>query len=245
MRYLIEPQNGIWVAVRDELVGNKSNSELIKNLQERTKAVQTWFFDLDDEHTDSPAKKIAMGRVGTSLFSPIFIWWASTQGAPAKFFKSRESGAWKKYVNNFLRSKEALKEVQELYTEDTARQSLYAGVEDFVNLVSTAERFYVTRNIAEVAEAYRSALGIDGSFPEADNKERIVEKYLEERPEVRIIGVGGDSEEDAAMVEVAQFYDRDVVSFYSMDKPKDSKMDQRFDYSVSKDRSGLVKLLTE
>lgn len=242
MRYLIEPEYGIWVAVNDRLAGSSSDSELTRDLQQRTKAVQTWFFDLDDNHAYSPAKKLALERVGTNMFSPEFIWWVLTQGLPAKFLKRRESEAWKKYVKNFLRSEEALQEVQKLYTKETAQQSLYSGVRDFAELFSSAERFYVTRNIAEVAEAYRSALGIDGFFPEADNKGKVVEKYLDEHPEVRIIGVDGDSEEDVAMIEVAQFYEKDVVSFYSMDKPKDP-MDQIFDYSVSKDRSGLVRLL--
>ncbi|MFH1972670.1 MAG: hypothetical protein ABIJ18_04295 [archaeon] len=245
MKYLIEPKDRIWVAVNDRIVGTNSDEELVRNLQERTNSVQTWFFDLDDNHADSPAKKIAFGRVGTNIFDPKFLYWALTQGAPAKFIKSKESEAWRKYVNNFLRDEEALQEVRELFTEETARQSLYQGVLDFANLVSRSSRFYVTRNIAEVAEPYRSALGIDGFFPEADNKEKVVEGYLSQHPEVRIIGVDGDSEEDAAMIEVAQFYDREVVSFYSMNKPRDSQMDQRFDYSVSKNKSGLVSLLQE
>jgi len=184
-------------------------------------------------------------KVGTSVFDPRFVYWALTQGAPAKFIKSRESEAWRRYVNNFLRSEDALQEVQEHYNEETARQSLYSGVQDFADLVLNAERFYVTRNITEVAEAYKAALGIDGFFSEVDNKEKVVEKYLNEHPEIRIIGIDGDSEEDAAMIEVAQYYDRAVVSFYSMDQPIDSKMDKKFDYSVSKDRSLLVRILRE
>jgi len=245
MKHLVEPKDGIWIAVNDKIAGSSSDNELKRELQQRTKSVQTWFFDLDNNHADSPAKKIVFEKVGTSVFDPRFVYWALTQGAPAKFIKSRESEAWRRYVNNFLRSEDALQEVQEHYNEETARQSLYSGVQDFADLVLNAERFYVTRNITEVAEAYKAALGIDGFFSEVDNKEKVVEKYLNEHPEIRIIGIDGDSEEDAAMIEVAQYYDRAVVSFYSMDQPIDSKMDKKFDYSVSKDRSLLVRILRE
>src|SRR3989344_4871849 len=73
MRYLIEPQNGIWVAVTD----NFSNDNAVEELRKRTGAVQTWFFDLDDNHADSPAKKIAKLALGTNHFSPRYVGWCA------------------------------------------------------------------------------------------------------------------------------------------------------------------------
>jgi len=62
-------------------------------------------------------------------------------------------------------SEDTLEEIKRRFTVESARKSLYAGVEDFCELVSSAERFYVTRNIAEVARAYANALNLDGFFP--------------------------------------------------------------------------------
>jgi len=58
MKHLVEPKDGIWIAVNDKIAGSSSDNELKRELQQRTKSVQTWFFDLDNNHADSPAKKI-------------------------------------------------------------------------------------------------------------------------------------------------------------------------------------------
>ena len=239
MRYLVKPQNGIWVAVTD----NFSNDNAVEELRKRTGAVQTWFFDLDDNHADSPAKKIAKRAIGTNHFSPRYVGWcAKTAWKLAQKGKVAESETWRDYVDSFLRGEEALEYVRRLFTPESARKSLYSGVEDFCGLVSGAERFYVTRNIAEVAEAYAGALGFNGFFPESDNKEGVVEEYVRRNSHVVRFGVGGDSDKDAAMIDVLRFYDKEVLGFYSMDKPND-EVHPKFDFYVSKDRSGLVELL--
>src|SRR3989344_4423125 len=213
MRYLIEPQNGIWVAVTD----NFSNDNAVEELRKRTGAVQTWFFDLDDNHADSPAKKIAKLALGTNHFSPRYVGWcAQTAWKLVQKGKAAESETWRDYVNSFLRSEGALEEVRRRFTPESARESLYSGVEDFCRLVSGAERFYVTRNIAEIAEAYAGALGFNGFFPELDNKERVVEEYVRRNSHVVRFGVDSDSEEDAAMINVLRFYNKEVFGFYSM-----------------------------
>ena len=243
MKYLVEPRNGIWVGVNDKLVEGKSRDTLVRDLIEKVGNIDAWFIDLDDNIAPSPAKKLAYGRVGTSIFSPKFIWWALSQGARAKFDKNRESVAWNAYVENFLRSDEALAEVARLYNERSARDSLYEGVQSFVESLHGRDRFIVTRNIAEVAEAYKEALCIEGTFSEADEKGKVVDRYLRAHPDVRMIGVEGDSKEDVQMICAAEELGVNVVSIYSMNKPNVSKIDQRFDYFVSKDRSGLVNLL--
>jgi|SRR3989344_352019 len=215
----------------------------VGTLRQRINGVQTWFFDLDDNHAPSPAKKIARRAIGTSHLSPKYLQWcASTALKLAKKEKAAESETWKDYVDSFLRNTKARAEVQRLFTPEYARQSLYPGVEDFCGLISDAQRFYVTRNIAEVVRVYASILNFDGFFAEANNKERIVEEYLQSHPHVERYGVEGDSEEDAGMIEILQFYKRDVVSLYSTDDPS-SKINKRFDYSLSKDRTELVELL--
>ena len=239
MRYLVEPQNRIWVAVSDDF----TSGDAVQELEARVRSVQTWFFDLDDNHADSPGKKIAKRAIGTNHFSPSYIGWcAQTAWKLALKGKAGESETWRDYVDSFLRSEEALGDVKRIFTPESAKDSLYSGVEDFCGLVSGAERFYVTRNIAEVAEAYANALGFNCFFPESYNKGKVVEEYVKKNPNVASFGVDGDSEEDATMIEVLRFYDKEVLGFYSMDKPN-GEMHPKFDVSVSKDRSGLVQLL--
>lgn len=245
MRYIIKPHRGIFVAITDAFVNGTSIDEVVDKLRRRTRAVQTWFFDLDDNHADSPAKNIARKAMGTSHFSPHYLGWcAQTAWKLAREGKAAESEVWKEYVNRFLRNEKALAKIKSIWTPESARQSLYPGVEDFVQLISSAKRLYVTRNISEVAEAYTRALGLDGFFPETDHKEKIVENYVQRNPGVERFGVDGDSEEDAAMIDVLKFYRKEVLGLYSMDKPN-GRVHPAFDVSVSKDRTGLVRLIGE
>jgi len=234
----------LFVAVRDKVV-TEVTPEIIKSLQEQVRNVQTWFFDLDDNHAPSPAKQIARSAMGTSHFSSKYLHWGVASALKlAVKGKAAESEIWKEYVDLFLRDEKALADIQRLFTPENARRSLYPGVEEFCGLISDSQRFYVTRNITEVVGAYASALHFNGFFPEAYDKERTVEGYLRKHPEIQRYGVEGDSEEDAAMIEVLQFYKKDVVSFYSVDYPT-FKEDRRFQYIVPKDKRELVQILRE
>lgn len=232
----------LFIAVKEKAV-TEVTPELIQILREQVRSVQTWFFDLDDNHAPSPAKKIARSAIGTSHFSPKYLRWGVTSALKlAGKGKSAESEIWKEYVNLFLRDEKALAEVQELFTPEYARRSLYPGVEELCGLISNSQRFYVTRNIEQVVSAYASALHFDGFFPEADDKEKAVEDYVRKNPGIQRYGIEGDSEEDAAMIEVLQFYKKEVVSFYSVDYPT-FKEDRRFEYIIPKDRRELVQIL--
>ena len=243
MKRVMEPEEHLFVAVKNNHTTDIS-TEIIQTLQQRVRSVQTWFLDLDDNHAPSPAKKIAKRAIGTSHFSPRYLQWCgSTAFKLVRSGKSVESEAWKEYVDRFLRNEDALAEVQRLFTPEYSRQSLYPGVEEFCGLVSDAQRFYVTRNIAEVASAYASILNFDGFFPESYNKEKVVEKYLKRNPHVQKYGVEGDSEEDGVMVDVLQFYGKEVIAFYSTETIQEESFDPWFNYVIEKDRTFLVDLL--
>lgn len=235
----------LFVAAKEKVI-TKVTPELIQILREQVRSVQTWFFDLDDNHAPSPAKRIARRAMGTSHFSPKYLRWGVTSALKlVGKGKAAESEIWKEYVDLFLRDEKALAEVQRLFTPEYARESLYPGIEEFCGLVSNAQRFYVTRNIAEVVSVYASILNFDGFFPEAYNKERVVEEYVQRNPRIQSYGIEGDSEEDGAMIEVLQFYKKEVVSFYTTPDQKFKDADIRFDYVMAKDRTGLVKFLQE
>ena len=235
----------LFAVVKREIITKVDEDDILK-LRQRVRSVQTWFFDLDNNHAPSPAKTIAKRAIGTSHFSPKYLQWcASTALKLAQKGKAAESEAWKEYVNLFLRNDEARAEVEQLFTPEYALQSLYPGVEKVCGLISGAQRFYVTRNIAEVVSAYASALKFNGFYPEADDKGKLVEIYVKKNPQIQVYGVEGDSEEDIAMIDVLEFYKKDVVSFYSTNCPKGEGIETRFDYSIDKDRTGLVRLLQE
>ena len=235
--------DGLFVTITDNTIHHPNPESELRTLRQRIKGVQTWFFDLDDNHAPSPAKLIARRAIGTSHFSPKYLQWcAGTALQLTKKGKAAESEIWKEYVDLFLRNEEALAEVQELFTPEYARKSLYPGVEEFCGLISNSQRFYVTRNIEQGVSAYASILNFDGFFPEADDKERVVEDYVQKHQGIQRYGIEGDSEEDAVMIEVLQFYKKDVVSFYSVDYPT-FKEDRRFEYIIPKNRGELVQIL--
>jgi len=237
MRYLVRENKKLWVAVNDNFPENAQ-----QELRRRANAVQTWFFDLDETHA-FPGKKIVQRALGTSHLSPRYLAWCTkTVWNLVYKGKTAESERWQAYINSFLRKEKSLERVAQSFTAESARESLYTGIEEFCSLFPTADKFYVTRNIAEVTRAYVETLCLDGYFAEVNDKGKVVEEYLYDHPHIRRFGVDGDSAEDAEMIKILKFYDREVISFYSMDK-SNRKIDTNFDVFVSKDRTALVDLL--
>lgn len=250
MKYLLEPDKGIFVGIREDFSCYTSEPHYrmrdIRQLKLRAFSVQAWFVDLDDNLCDSPAKDIAKNAVGTSHFSLPYLSWAfHTALQLARHGKKAESETWNAYVQHFLRSPEALDEVQKRFTPATARQSLYSGVLELYPIFShTASCHLVTRNIKEVADAYTQALRFDGNFPEAENKGRVVEDFILKNPTLNYFGVDGDSQEDAEMIDVLKFHGRKTLGIYSMRSHRET-LHPSFDVGVSKNRTGLVSLLTD
>lgn len=242
MKFLAKNLNS-WTAMKEELSRNISTEELRGDLKRKVNSAQIWLCDLDDNHAPSPAKAMAKRAMGTSYFSPKYLAWAASTGiALAAKGKEAETEMWQKYVDLFLRDREALAEIENFFDQERVKQSLYQGVEEFFRLLPVP-RYYVTRNIAEVARAYAAFLEFRGSIAEAVNKEKAVEKIVRESPFIDIYGVDGDSEEDGVMIDVLKHYRKEVVSFQSMNAPDWEKVDRRFDYAVSKDRTSLVDII--
>ena len=243
MRFLIEPRGGVWVAVNEGLAGDKSDPVLINDLRESVASVDQWFFDLDDNHAPSPAKKIAFKAIGTRHYSPRWWKWClGTAYALAREGKAAESERWFKYVETFLRSPKAVEDVKRRFNAEGVGETFYPGVRELCELLP-GRKDYVTRNIDEVGAAYASALGIDGCYSEENNKGERVRRVIAERG-LRVVGVDGDSAEDGEMIDAAKGCGVGSVSFYSMKRPSDAKCDRRFDYFVGKNRRGLVELLS-
>lgn len=250
MRFIRKPERGAWVAVRDDLVLGMTEEEIKIILRNKFLDVQVWFADLDDSDARSPGKKLvkkAVGAKGRWLNPHYLCWVMGTAKALAEHGKRAESECWADYVNQFLRNEDVLTRIKELFTPKEVKGSLYPGVEEFYSLLP-ADKFYVTKNIEEVARAYANVLGFAGFFSEVEDKSRLVENFILDRPGILRYGVSGDSLEDEQMVDVLNFYYRkrkidQPTTLYRADKPTREKMNPRFQVQIGKDRSGLVELL--
>ncbi|MAF99529.1 MAG: hypothetical protein CMH61_02855 [Nanoarchaeota archaeon] len=237
---LLYELNGSWVAASNKIQGNPS--DLVVDLVQRVKGVGPWLFDLDDNHARSPAKSIVRQAIGTDHLSPRYLSWAMrTLSELVRNGKAAESQAWEQYVDSFLQTERAKREIEFLVQPKVMNQALYTGVKDFCREVRSSTKFYITRNIAQVANAYATYLGLDGAVAEVNDKGRQAELMVLGHPFVEHFGVSGDSDEDVAMVEEIQVMDQNVISLYSMAKPGD--IHPTFDYGVSKDLTALVELL--
>ncbi len=241
MNFLYGPEGETWVAAHDRML-TKGLEYAKADLCEQVGSVQAWFCDLDDNHAPSVAKDIGYGRVGTSMFDPSFVSWAVVHGAPAWLDKSRETSAWRKYVDRFLQNGRAKRELDEMLAHDRVIDSLFPDVTTFQSMIS-GERVYVTRNIERVAMAYARALSFGWYAANADDKGQVVDSVLEDNPWINSVGVTGDSCEDGAMIEAAQKRGCNVVSIQTMARPDPRKMDERFGFAVSQNRGGLVNVL--
>lgn len=249
MRYnfIREPEDGSWVTAREFLVRNRPLEEVKRELKERFMQAEVWFSDLDDCDAESPAKAIATNAIGTAHSNLRYLLWCLGTGFAIGFKGNRaESKRWEKYVENFLNNEKARKQVKELYIPETAKASLYKGVEEFYSILP-AKKFYISRNIEEVISAYASVLGFEGFFSEVTDKGKIVERFLNTHPWIRNYGCSGDSVEDVSVVDVLRFYQfkkkiDTVITLYRAKRPK-LRAKSSFDVHVGKDRSGLVEIL--
>ncbi len=206
-------------------------SWVLGEVDRRITSLDVWFFDLDDTHTPSPAKRIARKGVGVDDVL-LYIGWCLETGVELAF--EGEEGkirSWERYVSFFLdtpsKREEAVKYIN----------GFYSGVEDFVGMLNGG--MYVTRSIQEVASNYGDRLGI-GAFGEVKDKAKFVDAYLSANSWIRSVGVEGDSLEDGEMADVARAYGKETVAIYVS---KTKRIETGFDIATSRDHSGLVTLL--
>lgn len=236
-----------WVYVTNDIAKDLSIKDICAEVRKRVFQCNAWLCDLDGTHAASPGKLIAKKAIGTGHYSLYYLGWcARTAYGLLTKEPGLEGKRWKSYVDSFLRDSKALEKVVSMFDERMVQESLYPGVEDFCRMMEYARKFYVTRNIWEVASAYSRFLRFDGFYPEAESKAAVVEEsFVRDRPHLRFYGVEGDSEEDAEMVSVLGFHGKDVLGILYSDEPIKCLDGTPFDMNVSKDRTGLVKILSE
>ena len=240
MKYLLEPKNGKWVAAQNDLTSAEIKTKIL--------AADVCISDLDDTDTDSPAKEIAKRAIGIE-FDPLgyLTWGIGTTVSLIKNGKNGETERWRQYVHTFLKFPGSRAQVSALFNPEKVRNSLYPGVEEFYASIPAA-RFYLTRNIKEVADVYGNVLGFTGVISEAFYKEKAIQEFLINHSQFQRYVVRGDSDEDQMVLDVLRFQQRErkiesVTGIYHADSPSSRHLNSVFEINVGKDQRGLVGLL--
>lgn len=241
MKFIIEPNDGSWVAVKPDFKEN--------NLARMLLGSDILFSDLDDTDAPSPAKAIVYSILRTSYANPRFLLWCLiTELKLVKTGKNVESELWRAFVERFLGNQQSLR-IMQRYTPEFARGTLYPGVQEFYEkLPPEVMRVYLTRNIGEIGNAYKIALGFHEVIPEAFDKVYAIRKVLEANPARRRIILKGDSLEDKRALDFILHKQRkhevdEVTSIYVADSPR--HLNPSFDINIGRNYNGLVRLIKE
>lgn len=238
MKYLIEPHDGIWVAVQD---GMDEDS-----LRERILQADVCISDLDETDAESPAKRIVRNDFLFRISDKNYRRWLwDTFRTLRQHGKQAQGECWREYVNLFLRDEDSLQRVRDLLTPEAVRESLLPGVEELYPLIP-GESYCLTRNIEDAAKAYQAVLGYRAVFPEVYDKKEFMEHFVQENPHLQRYLVREDSMECNGILEVLRFYERNKKIEYSVgqfvaDEPLDEN--HGFHIETGKDQTGLVELL--
>ena len=106
-------------------------------------------------------------------------------------------------------------------------------------------KFYVTRNIKEIAQAYKQAAGFTGFMLEQFDKEKSIEELVKKHPERKRFILKGDSQEDEVALDYLEFSKRkkridEVLSIFVTDHP--CSVNNKFDIHIGRDYTKLVEL---
>ena len=197
----------------DIVVRNSNSSPLVlsryagDDLAEVLKAYNTpdslLVVDIDDCVRESPAKKMAIsGFVDPALLIPNFFWGCYTLKevishlSDGGTIKDAETASFRYYVENVLPKLSAEKK------EALIKRSLtpfFPYAQEFVRSFPKAQSIIVSRNIPEIVEETRSALGCKEAYPRKDDKAEVVIAYIRDTNCQRVLIIG-DSAEDAAPI---------------------------------------------
>lgn len=238
MRFVIEPHNGTWLAVQDSLS--------LDHLVQQVVQADVCIADLDDTDALSPARRLAFDDWSLRIFTDKEYWrWLRRAGL--RFVQQRpdaESTSWKEYVDMFLQGRQERKAIQRYFTTPTIRSLLFPGVKEFYACLS-CPKFYVSRNIKEITEAFGMYLGFQGAFSEVYEKGEFIEQFVKDFPQFQQYVVRGDSAEDGEMLHVLQFLERRkkieyVIGIYCTAKPS---TEHTFSLDVSRANQLLLETL--
>lgn len=246
MEYIVEPTNGDgWVLAKKGY--NKDNiAELIRSSDSVVS-------DLDDTVAESPIRE--MIKLGSKelkyLLNPAcWLWAVLTKIRLRLDGEEAESTVGKSFTRFFLRKKSVLDRITKRYTRDFAESTLYPGVSDFYKtLPGERTKIFVTRNIKEITDAYKDAIGFDDALVEQYDKKASIEKILNLYPKAKSFVIIGDSQEDEQMLNFLRDKQQQggqintILGIYVADSPEN--INPNFDINIGKNYGGLVKLMQQ
>lgn len=239
MHFIQKPQGGTWLAVQPHL----SRSDL----ETQVKRAEVCLSDLDETDCHSPAKAIVLYQWHQRLIADkkYRAWLRGAIIRRMRGGREADSPSWKEYVDLFLKLPEARAQVQAHMNAEFVATSLYPGVADFYDSMS-ADKFYVTRNIPEVAVLYAERFRFRGYFGEIYNKAEFARQFVEIHPQFQHYIVRGDSKEDQQMLDELRSCQRSLkikslLGIYCAKSPLHDH--HSFDVETSRDHTALVNLL--
>ena len=220
-------------------VGYNENVGTLVELKKRIHRADVCLTDLDGTDAPSPTFRVAAKAIGASYLDKQYrSWLMQTVWAKANNTPGAESTQWESYRDTFLSTEDARKDVVDMFSNQTVRNSLFPGVEDFYKSLGI-DCFYVTRSIDEVAKAYGNVLGFQGVIAGAQNKAKVTEQFVKDHRRYKNYIVKGDSDVDWQMLDVLRYYVRkrvidSVIGVYVPKRKKD--IDPAFEIQVGAGR---------
>lgn len=251
MHYLYYPDERTdWVAIHSDLARGKSREQIICDLRRDLSGIQVWFSDLDESDVPSQARRIAFDRfLSRFCRDEIYRNWVLRSAQRCLKETSPSYGeVWHEYITTFLRDRDELIRLREYYTPEMVRRTLFPGVKDFyTQIIPHAEKYYVTRNIHLVANFFATELGFPQHvFSEVQQKGQHLQNFIESHS-FTSYGCSGDSDDDEEMHDILKFYQGKGRIGYSRTlfiAENKHAPHPKFDMNCSRDRRGLVELLT-
>jgi hypothetical protein len=244
--YLVEPKNGIWVAVKSGLERDEK-LELVRRLYSSNIIVS----DLSGTDTHSPAKKI----VFDCLFRPEYFdnkefrgWCIETLRDLVKFGKDAEFVRWKKFLEILERSSKAFeklrKRVKTVFTKEYAESHHFPGLKDFYGSFPEAVKVYDTADIRESVEPYGELFSFTEIFSESFDKIGTIERICKRYPERRRLMIKTDhSSENGKILELLnQMVRTGKLDYFTTVYVSTKKMNPNFDFNIGENYKGLVRL---
>jgi len=230
-----------WVSVKPEIH---------LDLSKRISTSDILVSDLCDTDAPSPLKKVALSSLSKPEYwiNPNFQKWnmKCIKNILKRKRKCSESQLGKQFIELFLRDQKILEEITKKYTPEFAESTFYPGVMEFYSLLpDDMIKFYVTRNIEEITQAYKQAAGFTAFMSEQFDKQKSMEELIKKHPERKRFILKGDSQEDEAALDCLKFSKRnkridEVLSIFVTDHP--CSVNNKFDINIGKDYTKLVEL---
>jgi hypothetical protein len=239
MPYYLNTRNQGWLHIKDtwqDLKNKILSSDLLVS-------------DLDGTDAKSPAIYVASDafRRERYLTNIDFLKWAVK--SPLKLLAKgdvAESELWSEFVEKFLRNPVELDRVRDTFTPEFTASRLYPGLIEFYGMLNKKiKKIYSTRNIKEIAESYKIAVGFDEAIAEQNDNVKALEDICKRYPHKRRLIIK-ENYDDTNLIDYLEFLVRNnhidsyVTIFVTNSK---SNLSPNFDINIGKDYTRLVQYL--